>query len=481
MIEPASSRLSTGQKAGVAAAALIPLLVLGFFLVRWLVPHQGENTLAGIRLAQPGVVASPTGLINADDTDTLARITNDGSLFGLPLAVRVVRVAEPMTQPETQEAAETYYRTTPIETADGAQDGLLFYIAVPLNAPRAATAAFVPGANFFPQNGLTQERLDRTLSEVVQPRLAQGNYADAAKQGAAWVVYDQLFGTYPRVPLSHSQEALNHLTNRVLAPLVAVAAAAYIGLAFWTRRAARRNRGRAADAVGSAFAAGAIARGRADDALPTAALLSLFERGHLRIDAARKGIAIGPEPEVDDPFVCAIWERARELAEHAGGTIPMRAVSRLDDAFAPQLAYVRTRLVQDGQFSSRIPGLNRVVWGTGAALLLLAVYLLVPSLVSRAAAGFLVAIATVIVVVGVLWWSVHRSRSTESGARAAAAWLATQQDAARSGDAEAIAALRTYRLILRQEDLIADRSIVAEDYGRQAPRFLALIRGMSVA
>lgn len=476
-----ASRLSAGQKAGIAAALVIPLLVLGFFAVKWLVPHQGENTLASIKLAQPGIVSSPAGLINADDRKSLNNITNDGSLFGMPMAVRIVRVSDPLTQPETQDAAAKYYQTTPIETEDGAKNGLLFYIAVPLNQPKAATAAFVPGANFFPQNGLTQERLDRTLSEVVQPRLAAGNYADAAKQGAAWVVYDQLFGTYPRVPLSHSQQVLNHLTNWAFAPLLGVIAAAYIGFAAWTRRATRRNRGRAATPVSSAFVAGAIARGRADDALPTAALLSLFERGHLRLAQDRRSIEIGPEPVADDPFVCAIWERARELAEHAGGAIPLSAASRLDDAFAPQLSYVRAQLVRDGHFSSRIPALNRLVWGTGLAFLLLIVWVLIPSLVSRAAAGFLVAMAAVGVILGVTWWSFHRSRATDAGAREAATWLAAQGRAAQAGDAEALAALRTYRLILRQETLIEDRTIVAEDYGSQAPRFLALIRGMSIA
>ncbi|MGC4106367.1 MAG: TPM domain-containing protein [Thermomicrobiales bacterium] len=475
------SRFSTGQKASFVAALLIPLLVLGFFVVTWLVPHEGEDTLSGVKLAQPGIATSPNGLISAADANSLASMTNDGSLFGMPMAVRIVRVAEPMTQPETIEAAENYYKTTPIETESGAQNGLLFYIAVPQNNPKAATAAFVPGTNFFPQNGLTQQRLDRTLSDIVQPRLAEGNYADAAKQGAAWVVYDQLFGTYPRVPLSHGQQVLNHLTNRALAPLVGLLAAGYIGLAVWTRRTARANRDLPATAVSSPYVAGAIARGRADDALPTAAMLTLFAQGNLRIATNRRAIEIGPEPETDDPFACAIWERASELAEHAGGTIPLSAISRLDDAFAPQLAYVRTRLVRDGQFSGRIPGLNRLMWGIGAAILLLIGYLLIPSLVSRAAAGFLTAIGATAVLLGVTWWTFHRRRSTSAGILEANAWLASQRTAAQAGDTEAIANLRTYRLIVRQEDLIADRTIVAEDYGNQAPRFIALVRGMSIA
>ncbi|MGC4190431.1 MAG: hypothetical protein QM589_04255 [Thermomicrobiales bacterium] len=482
MIDQTSrSRLPAGQKIGIVAALVIPLLVAGFFLVIWLKPHDGVDRLAGLKLGQPGIVTSPNGLLDADDMKSLYNITNDGSLFGMPMAVRIVRVSAPMTQSETQDAAEEYFSTTSIETESGAKNGLLFYIAVPLNQPRAATAAFAPGEHFFPENGLTQERLDRTLAEVVQPHLATGNYADAAKQGAAWVVYDQLFGTLPRVPLSHGQQILNHLTNWAFAPLIGILAAGYVALAVWTRRAARRNHGRAAAPVTSVYTAAAIARGRADDALPAGAMFALFERGNLRLSANRRGIETGPEPDMDDPFACAIWERINELAERTGGIIPPGAIGRLDDALAPQLTYLRTRLADEGQFSSRIPALNRLLWGIGIAFLFVIGYLLVPALVSRAAAGFLMVIVAVAVLACITWWTFHRSRSTEAGIQEAGTWLGAVRRAALAGDADAIATLRTYRLILRQEDLIADREIVTEDYGTQAPQFLALVRGMSIA
>ncbi|MGB3329853.1 MAG: TPM domain-containing protein [Thermomicrobiales bacterium] len=477
----APSRLSTGMKAGIVAALLIPLAVLGYFLVQWLVPHQGPNSLAGGTLGQPGIVTSPNGLVSPDDAVALKNITNDGSLFGMPMAIRIVRVSEPMTQPETQDAAARYFSTTPIESSTGAKNGLLFYIAVPFNQPRAATAAFVPGENFFPQNGLTQERLDRTLTEVVQPRLASGEYAEAAKMGAAWVVYDQLFGTMPRVPLSHGQEVLNHLTNRVLAPMLALLAIGYAGLAAWTRRASRRNLGRPAAPVTSAYTAAAIARGRVDDALPAATVMALFAQGNLKLDASRQNIVLGPEPDGDDAFTLAIWSRVAELAAHAGGTVPLRAVSRLDDGFERQMRQMQGILQRDGQFSSRIPWLNRVMWIVGGFFLLVIGYVLVPALVSRAAAGFLVAILALVVLIAITWWTFHRDRATSAGIVEAQRWLTATTAAAQKGDPDAIAALRVYRLILHQEAIIADRSLLVADYGSQAPQFMARIRGMSVA
>ena len=474
-------RVSLGTMAAIAAALLIPLLVLAFFLVQWLVPHEGDDRLVGVKLAQPGAAASPPSLLTADDMKALNNITNDGSLFGMPMAVRVVRVSEPMTEEETQAAAARYVAATPIETTPGAKDGLLFYIAVPMNQPKAATAAFVPGEHFFPQMGLTQERLDTTLNDIVTPRLALGNYADAAKQGAAWVVYDQLFGTMPRIPLTHGQQVLNHLANWVLAPLVAVLTAGYAGLALWSRRAARQNRGLAAAPIDSPYIAAAVARGRADDALPAGAMLALIDAGNLQLAADGRTIAPGPEPDGADPFACAIWERTRELSEPAGGAIPRGAVLRLDDAFAPQLAYLESRLISGGLFSSQIPAMNRLMWGSGFLLVLIIASVLVPSLIGRAAAGFIVGCLALAVIAGLTWWTLHRYRSTDAGIREARIWLTTQQQAALAGDTAATLALRTYRDIVRQEDMVAERTALRADRGTHALQIMARLRGMSVA
>lgn len=478
MADRTSSRLTAGQKTGLVAAALIPLLVLGFFLAKWLIPHQGPDPLAGVKLAQPGVIVSPTSLLDSDDIAALSNMTNDGSLFGLPMSVRVVRVTDPLTQAATQDAAQSSWDRAPVETTKGAQNGLLLFVAVPANDSTKSTAAFVPGASFFPKGGLTQDRLDRTLTEIMQPLLVKGDYANAAKQGAAWVVYDQIFLAPPRVPLTDGQRLLNHLANWFLAPLLAVLGIGLVILARWTRRVARRNGGVAASPVQSPYVAAAIVRGCSDDALTTAAVLELFERGHLRQSADKRRIETVSAPDAGDDFATAIWQRIHSLGPEGVRT---SAALRLADLLSPELTAFNTQLMRDGQFSTAIPPLNRRLWGACAATLLVILFSLAPILIGRAAAGFLVSVAVIIVIAAIVWWSFHRFRSTNAGLAESRNWLATQEARASTGDLEALAAVRIYRLIVFQEEFIGDRTAISQQFGPQALKLMGTIRSMSTA
>lgn len=443
-----------------------------------------RDALAPVTLDAAAFLSQPARLVSSTDTENVNRIVSEARSFGVPFSVRVQSIPNVNTVEETQSEANLLYANSGIESTKEADDGILLLVQVPTAGNVRSTAAFAHGANTFPRGGITQERLDSTLADVIVPQLAKGQIGAAVVGGASWAAYDQLFISSPRLERSDGQRWLSRVANGPLLLIMLAVGVAYGAIARMMRRRTLSYSVPGSVMLTSPFAAGAIIRGRVDRAVSAAAVVYLADTGSLRIDAGRQNqvaLDVGPAPASPDPFVRRIWNDLTSIGDARSGTIAPGSVGRLNDAFGPARDWQRTELETLGYLSPRASAENRWLLIGGLGVILLAIYCMAPAIVSMSRWTLFLAAALIAETILVLWWASRRSFATSTGLRAVDTWKASVTSRVANGEDGVGVESDAFALVSSQDRLLAAPTGIERRYGDETPNLLASMRGFGAS
>ncbi|HEU0164326.1 MAG TPA: hypothetical protein VFQ54_04725, partial [Thermomicrobiales bacterium] len=467
---------------GVIPACIALLLGMSTLFLMLPSPAAARDILDPVSPTSTAFSSQPTNVLSSDDAGTLYRLVLEARSFGIPLSIRIQSVPSQQEQSSTQSAAQTLYTDQPVESSSGADDGILLLVQIPSNDKTLSTAAYAVGKNFYPQGGITPDVLDQTINQYMYPRFKTSTIGSSVINGVTWLVYDQLFLTTPRIPKTHGENSLARITAWVMTPILVILGILFIGSGFLALRRTRRYRPETPPApINSPFVAGAIGRGRVDDAVITAGMLALIDRGSLREvrQPARPSTwRVSDDVDPVDPFLQRLWQRAREVAQPETRMIDDATLGQFRDLATDARKWQEGYLATNGYFHPRARLHNLWLLVAGILLLVIAAYALIPSFIARERAGIFGAIALTVMVVGTVWWSRGRSFTTAFGAEALDAWTNQRTAATYQGDPTGTSDLETLAVIVDQQKLIRDGRWLRQRYGDGARQAMGTVLGM---
>lgn len=445
----------------VRAIVLVVLLGVGLLPVPPAAAAGRDPLASVVHMEAPRIKTVPSSIFVPEQLDSLNSVINEAREFGVPLVLRAIKVpssvgllsqasvidgAAPTAEQVTARMAEEWLSREAIETSPGAEDGILLLVVIPEDDHRLTTAAFATGPRALPLNGLTRERLDRAVTDVMQPFFENDSVAAGISSGIAHLSYDNLFAAPARLEPTPQQAKLHTVTDTFLAGLAGLSVVAVCALAMRIWR--RDETTVVADApVRSPYEAGALARGRVDESIVAAALLRLMERGAVVACTGRSNaLVLGVEPDVPvtDPFERKVLERLA-LESGGAGKLTGSALRRLQDVVAPAREWLQDDLASRRLFNwdARVETMWMILGCAVAGTI--AVFSLGPSIISMSRLGVFAIVTSLLAIAAALTWAARRSWTTRLGKRSLARWLSATRD---TSD------LVTYDMIVRQDSLL---------------------------
>ncbi len=426
---------------------LLTLIVVAHVASPLAASARERDPLASVvDMEQPQLQTSPPDLFTSEEQDAIVGMVNEARLFGVPLTVRAIsvpssidllqqtqiiegavpsghqivqRIGEEWLVTETQELIED--DITPMIDAD---EGILLMVVVPEDDPTRSTAAFAVGDRALPLNGLTQDKLDRILNDIINPFFRADSIPGGIQSGIAYLSYDNLFGVPARIERSENQEKLATVTNTALAGGTILAIGGLTGLLIWIQRRSRNGRA-VDDASLTAFEAGALARGRVDDHVVTGALLHLVQiRALLPGDDGKW--SIDRDIKVNDTFADAVLERLAIEADD-DGTLNEHVLRRQAEITAPARRSMEDDLAHRGLLHR--DARPETTWTLIACTIVaaIAIFLLSPGMASLSRFAVFLAGLTFIVVAGAITWVLTRPWTTSRGESALREWVSNEK------------------------------------------------------
>ncbi len=382
--------------------------------------YDGWDLFAPVETSTAPLTVVPQNLLTANERETIARLVREARTFGIPWSVEVMRPVESVSDETVQEMADEQYAQLPVESTEGAADGMLMLVIVPPEDHTQTQAAFAAGANFYPRGGITPERLDTIVSEQMEPAFGENRIADAVIEGATWVKWTHLFEPTPDAPPTNLEQGLQDLLEPVAAVgfagiglLILVSTGIVVGLT-------RRGTGIAPDpGCLDGVLAAAIDRGRVDRPVLAGAVLDATERGGLMMDDAGGVHAGSTPPSLDRDTVLVNMLHASQTADRGVRmTTLLRSLARSGELARA----IEDGLAQSGAFHPRSPILTWVLRALAAAGLMLGLTGLVVAVLGEARYALAAAVGLGAVSLIVLIWNERRSWATSAGTRAVATW-----------------------------------------------------------
>lgn len=438
-----------------ARALLLVLLLLGFGMP---VVAADRDPLANVeKMEAPQVQADPPGLFAENQIQGLTGVVNEARQHGVPLVVRAISVPTeadilvanapvedvvPSGQQVVQRMAEEWLGTEVVESSPGAEDGILLLVVIPEDDHTRTLAAFAAGPNALPLNGLTQQRLDNAVHEVMYPFFEANSIASGIQSGVAVISYDNLFAVPARLERSPQQERLFTVANSVIAGLCLAGVAGLGALVAWVRRRPRPLGTH--DGPLTVFEAATLARGRVDDQVLAGAILSLMRSGIL-VRTGDDTYQLHRQVATDDPFVARIVAVLDAEAD-ASGILPGRAIRRSGEILGGPRAWLEDHLAEHGLFNADARVERTWVLGGTVIVAALALFTVVPSLAAMSRVGILAIVVAALAVIATWIWLARRSWTTPAGREALRQWTSQRQTPEE---------LVVYDLIVKQDALIA--------------------------
>lgn len=386
--------------------------------------HEGWDIFSRVEVTTDPMVIEPLSLLEREDREELEKVVNESRDYGIPFTVHVITDEGIDTERSAQDIAEARFANTPVETSDGADDGLLMLVIVPESDHTETRVGFATGANFYPRGGITPERLDYIAAVQMQALIDEDRIGDAVVEGASWVEWTQLFEPTPNPPLTKLQEGLGGLLKPWGALLFGGLAAFVLAAAVATKILTWRGSGASADlANGTPIEMGAIARGRVDRAVLAGSVLDAIDRGAIRLDSdGRLRAGSSPATESDAKLIAAI-----DAIEARGGTPTPEMLGHFLARDGSVGRALEDRLATAGAFDRRSPVLTVWLRGLSASGVVLGVIGLVLSVLGQAAPSLAGAIMLTGISIVVLIWNEQRSWTTRTGRAALQLWRAGHQ------------------------------------------------------
>jgi hypothetical protein len=353
-----------------------------------------------------------------ETTSALVKVVSESRDFGIPFTAHVITDEGIDDERSADEVAADRYADAPVETREGADDGLLMVVIVTEPDHSETRVGFATGSNFYPRGGITPERLDTIASVQMQALIDEGRIGEAAVEGATWVEWTQLFEPTPNEPATRLETGLGKLLEPwgalLFGGLGALVLAATVGTKALTWR------GESASVTldgGDAIDMGAVARGRADRAVLTGALLDAIDRGTIVVDGQRHLHAGAAATPRDTLLIEAIGD-----IEARGGTATPAVLGRYLANNSDARQALENRLAAAGALDRRSPVLTVWLRCIAAIGTVLGIIGLVISVLGEAAPSLAGAIALTGISLVALLWNERRSWTTRAGRSALREW-----------------------------------------------------------
>jgi hypothetical protein len=170
-----------------------------------------------------------------DDEQERSTINDAWRLTSMDIPTQVVTELAGLDQEQAHRRAEELRIGHHIESAPGADDGILIYAAVNARVRSSITIAVSYGRNVVPRNGLTAESIAETFERVMLPQLKDGRPARAIVYGMRELIYLEQFEPPAIAPLTGWRSTLSD-AMWFIAPVAAVAATGSVLYAMSTTR-----------------------------------------------------------------------------------------------------------------------------------------------------------------------------------------------------------------------------------------------------
>ncbi len=349
----------------------------------------------------------------------LRNVVNESRNYGIPFAVHVITDEDVDSERPADEIAADRFADAPIETSDGADDGLLMLVIVNESDYSATRVGFATGHNFYPRGGITPERLDYIADVQMQALFDENRIGDAVVEGATWVEWTQLFEPTPNEPLTKLQEGLGTMLEPWGSLLFGALAALVLAAAIGTKALTWRGTAATMSLDGTdAVEIGAIARGRVDRAVLAGSVIDAIDRGAVLLDN-RGQLRAGATPLT--PRDELLIEAIRDIETRGGAPTPAMLGRYLSTNGAARKA-LEDRLAAAGALDRRSPVLTVWLRCIAAVGTVIGIIALVISVLGESAPSLATAIALTGISLVALIWNEQRSWSTRAGRAALREW-----------------------------------------------------------
>lgn len=406
----------------ILGALILAVALFGVMYVAEIVTSErdGWDLFSRVDTTTDLLTVEPPGLLSRDDREAIEHVVNETRGFGIPWSIWVASRETLDTDLPSDQIAHQRFEEEPVESSEGAGDGLLMAVIVPESDQTQAEVAFVTGPNFYPRGGITPERLDYIADVQMQILFDDDRLGDGVIEGATWVEWTQLFEPTPNPPPTHLQQGLQDLLDPLGALGIAGIAAIVAGASLLVRFLTWRGAGKQAEITLNGVTAAAVARGQVDDAVIDGVILDAVDRGVLIHDeqGTVTSAASGTAMRWDASLTTALADLDR-----SGSPATLHRLSR---QLRRRLGLHRTiedTLAQQGLFHPRSPLYSlRLRWLTitGAALGLVGIVI---AIAGESTPTIAASLALAVISLGVLIWNERRSWRTRDGSRAIEAWL----------------------------------------------------------
>lgn len=163
-----------------------------------------------------------------DESQEQSAINDTWRLNTLGVPIQVVTELAETTPALASQRADQLRIDHGIETAEGADDGLLIYAAVLPSDRSQITMTVSVGANALPHGGLDQSDVDTIVSRIMIPQLTSGHPARAIVYSVREMIYVEMFTPPSEEPVDGWRRTLNRILAWV-APITSVAAVGIAG------------------------------------------------------------------------------------------------------------------------------------------------------------------------------------------------------------------------------------------------------------
>ena len=382
--------------------------------------HDGWDIFSRVDATTDMLIVAPQDLMSRDDRESIEHVVYETRGFGVPWSVWVVSRDELNTSLPADQIAEQQFAKEPVESTEGAGDGLLMAVIVAEPDQTQTEVAFVTGPNFYPKGGITPERLNYIADVQMRILIEEDRLGDAVIEGATWVEWTQLFEPTPNPPATNLERGLQELLSPLGTIGIAVVAALVVGAALLVRALTWRGMV-GGTAIGlNGVTAAAVSRGRVDDAVVSGVMLDALDRGVVTIDDEdRVSHGSGQSDSRRDHRISATLGNLTGNGVEPTLSSLARAIRKSGDIRRD----IEDELAHQGLYHPRSPIYTaRMRWisAAGAVLGLVAVVI---SVLGESAPALAASIALVVISLVALIWNERRTWSTRSGSQAVRDWL----------------------------------------------------------
>lgn len=411
-------------RASLIALGIMIIAILVFVATQILVTvtgdHDGWDIFAPVSVTTDAVTVEPPNLLTQEDRESLNAVVSESRTYGIPWSVYVASEDEFSAGLEPEVIAERIFSQDPVESREGAGDGLLMVVIVPEEDRTETAVEFVAGPNFYPMGGITPERLQYIADVQMEALIEEERIGDAVIEGATWVEWTQLFEPTPDPPPSNLEMGLQDLLEPLGAVGFAGLALLIAGITAYVIVATRRSSAVSTPPELDAITAAAAARGRVDHAVIASVVLDAIDRGMLLLSGTTVKRPAGTYDK------SSMWDReltnAFSSLEQRRHQPTLASLTRTLSSGSLLQRHMEDHLAAGGIFARRAQVhtvVLRIVAIVGLALGAIGIVL---SVLGESDQTLVASFALSVISLIVLIWNEHRSWTTRAGMRAAASW-----------------------------------------------------------